>query len=190
MIKTLGLSITSLTAILCSCVQAQVLTVRLGVHSSCPDGLPGCWSGPYEALSALKGIKVDSHCDFRTWMASATTDGGQFPDVESLDKAVRAAGQFFYIRGCEVTVKGTLSRAGDHWELKVPGCDEPVFLVKANKSHEWDPGISKERELSQKERTAIIGLNSKANNSNIVVTGWLDRPNSKGRLFVEVTRCD
>ena len=166
---------------------AQVEAVRLGVHSSCPDGLPGCWAIPHEGLTRLKGVSVSEVPDFRTWMVPAKVSGGGLPDVQLIDQAVRATGQFFSVRGCEVTLKGTIFVEQGAELLAVPGLPKPVLLVRAEKSHEWDPKRASERPLRQDEANAIARLKAVKVKKPLVVIGWL-RPeaDSAKRPVLEV----
>jgi len=178
----------ALFAALAACVvcPAQVLQVRLGVHSTCPDGLPGCWGGPYQALCMLKGITVEKKPDFQTWMVKATIADDQFPDMAVIDKQVRAAGQFFYVRGFEVTVQGAVKRVGGKMMIAVPGCKDMVQLVQAKKSHEWNPIEKEERPLRPDEQEAFTKLSGAFTAGQpMVVVGWLDQAPDK-TLSIEV----
>ncbi|HWD40689.1 MAG TPA: hypothetical protein VG944_17710 [Fimbriimonas sp.] len=166
---------------------AQVLGVRLGVHSTCPDGLGGCWSGPYEALSDLKDITVSPKCDYSRWMALAKTAGGRLPNMDEIDRVVTRAGQFFSVRGYEVTAKGfLLTRAGQLY-LSIPTEMSPLLLVPAVQGHEWDPGKGSERPLTKEQTAAYSKLPKRRPSKPLVLTGWLRRPKGQGSLAIEVT---
>jgi hypothetical protein len=120
-------------------------------------------------------------------MVSAKVAGGGLPDVQVIDRAVRATGQFFSVRGCEVTLKGTVIVEHDVELLAVPGLPKPVVLVPATKSHEWDPKRALERPLRQDEANAIARLKALRVKKPLVVVGWL-RPeaDSAKRPVLEV----
>jgi len=120
-------------------------------------------------------------------MVSAKVAGGGLPDVQVIDRAVRATGQFFSVRGCEVTLKGTVIVEHDVELLAVPGLPKPVVLVPATKSHEWDPKRASERPLREDEVKAIARLKALKVKKSLVVIGWL-RPEADAakRPVVEV----
>ena len=165
----------------------QVVGVRVGVHSTCPEGVPGCWAFIYEGLERVPNLKVEESCDFQTWMVRGTTGKGMLPDPNLISRRVKAVGAFFSVRGVELVVRGTLQSTAGSLFLKLPSTSTAIRLKPARQSIEWDPETKHLRTLSLSSLSAFEDMHRSLSNlkgSTIEVTGTIAKSDSGYELAV------
>jgi galactose oxidase len=138
----------------------QVHEVVVGVTPSCPYGIKACWAGAYHALGRIDGVEsVSTPPDAYNCTASVRLKPGALPDPE------RWAAQFktmvdkaYVFRGVEVTVEGTVERAGDGLIMRVPGISEPCELTPLRHKLQWNFKKGAARQPEPDERDAMAQL--------------------------------
>jgi len=177
----------NLALLLPLCLLGQVQSLRIGVHSTCPEGVPGCWAFIHEGLERIPNLQVSENCDFLSWMVSGKTDGGRLPDPELINRRIKAVGGFFSVRGVEVVVRGRVSVSQGQLRLIIGPGSPNVRLRPASRSIEWDPESGRVRKISEECAETYGHLLRAAPNlasHPIEVSGWLT--NSGGKYELEV----
>jgi galactose oxidase len=163
-------------------VEAQVTEVIVGITPSCPYGIGACWSGAYEALGTLGGIKSVSeapdayNCTARVYLKESA-----LPEVSLWAEQFKSrVGRIYEFRGAEVTVLGTLETRGDGVLMRVPGVAEPIPLEPLRAKLQWNFRKARARQPEPDEKDAYQQLVQKKNTAGseafkVQVTGPLEK---------------
>ena len=162
---------------------AQVKEVTVGITPSCPYGISACWSGAYEALGRLDGVKsVAESPDAYNCTARMYLKESGLPDVARWTEQFKArVGGLYMFRGVEVTVEGTLEKQGDRLLVRVPGTADPIQLETLSHKLQWNFKKAAARQPEPDEKEAYRQLaeqNEKAKGSAalmVLVTGPLGK---------------
>ncbi len=141
-------------------VVAQIHEVVVGVTPSCPYGIKACWAGAYHALGRIDGVEsVSTTPDAYNCTATIRLKPEMLPDPERFATAFeKMVGKAYVFRGVEVTVEGTVEKAGDSLTLRVPGIPQPVNLIPLQHKLQWNFKKTAARQPEPDERDALAQL--------------------------------
>ncbi len=156
----------------------QVHEVVVGVTPTCPYGIKACWAGAYHALGRIDGVEsVATTPDAYNCTASLRLKPEAVPDPERWAARFKAIVDKAYVfRGVEVTVEGTVERAGDGLIMRVPGIAAPFELTPLRHKLQWNfkKGAARQPEPDERDAMAQLVIGTKdAGNSpfKVQVTG-------------------
>ena len=162
--------------------EAQIMELTVGVTPSCPYGIGACWSGAYEALGMLDGVKsVSESPDSYNCTARLYLKDGALPDVIQWAEQFKSrVGRIYEFRGVEVTVEGTLFIQDDSVLVRVPGTPDPILLKPLQSKLQWNFRKAKARQPEPDEKEAYRQLVQKKNATSggaftVQVTGPLEK---------------
>jgi galactose oxidase len=143
---------------------AQVQEVVVGITPTCPYGIKGCWAGAYEALGRIDGVQsVAKTPDAYNCTASLNLKSQTLPDPDAWAATFKTIVDKAYVfRGVELTVDGTVEKAGDGLALRVPGITQPIALASLRNKLQWNFKKSAARQPEPDERDAMSQLALKA----------------------------
>jgi hypothetical protein len=171
--------------------EAQVKEVTVGVTPSCPYGIGACWSGAYEALGRLEGVKSVSEApDAYNCTARLYLKHSGLPDAERWAEQFKASvGRIYEFRGVEVTVEGTVETRGDDVFVRVPSIVDPISLKPLRTKLQWNFRKASARGLEPDEKDAYHQLVQKKNAAGngtftVLVTGPLEKTGAQASIQV------
>jgi hypothetical protein len=145
---------------------AQIHEVVVGITPTCPYGIKACWAGAYHALGRIDGVEsVTTTPDAYNCTASLRLKQETLPDPARWAAAFKTSVDKAYVfRGVEVTVEGSVEKAGDRLTLRVPGIAEPFDLTPLQHKLQWNFKKARARQAEPDERDAMeqLVLKSKA----------------------------
>jgi galactose oxidase len=156
----------------------QVHEVIVGVTPACPYGIKACWAGAYHALGRVVGVEsVAATPDAYNCTASLRLKPGALPDPEKWAAEFKTMVDKAYVfRGVELTVEGTVEKAGDELIMRVPGIAAPIELTPLRHKLQWNFKKRAARQPEPDERDAMAQLvleskDARKSTFNVQVTG-------------------
>jgi len=143
---------------------AQVNEVVVGVTPTCPYGIRACWAGAHDALGRIDGVQsVSTMPDAYNCTASLRLKPQTLPDPDRWEATFKSVVDKAYVfRGVELTVEGTVEKAGDGLALRVPGIPQPIALAPLSHKLQWNFKKAAARQPEPDERDAMAHLALKA----------------------------
>jgi len=147
---------------------AQVSEAVVGITSTCPYGLKGCWAGAYEALKRLDNVvEVEPSPDTYNCTARLQLKEGVIPDPQKWAEQFKShVDQAYIFRGIEVAVEGTLARNDQGLTLQVPGLEQPIALRPLEHKLQWNSKKGAARQPEPDERDAYDQLSTRQQDSS------------------------
>jgi galactose oxidase len=144
--------------------------VVVGITPTCPYGLSSCWSGAYEALKHLNGIKLVRpvpNAEDSTGFVYLKHDG--LPDLDAWPAEFASiANGVHRFRGVEVTLKDVLeTRPGNALVMHGNDIRPPLLLepIQAGDKIQWDVAKASAKPLEPDEQDAYQRLQQKVDDA-------------------------